>query len=940
MRGVVWVADLQGPGVDRRAGRASWSPGDLVGRERECALLDALLSTVAERGAALVLWGEPGVGKTALLEYAARTTSADVLKAQGVESEAVLPFATLADVLLPLREHFRDLPRVQREALEACLALSGRASTNPYAVCVGAMNVLAAAGELRPVVVLVDDMQWVDPSSQRVLLFTARRLACERVAIVLTVREDKGELGAYASLPSIEVSGLSRPACAELLRSHDLDVAPAVLDDLAGTSGGNPLALLETASSLSAAQLRGEQPITQLPTLGRHLERAWSSRIRELPEATRNALAVVAASRFSTIRTIETALAAIGLSLADLSPAEEAGLITAIGDGYRFRHPILRPLVLQRTPLAQRLHAFHALAEVSSGTLRAWYLAAATTGPDNEVAQTLVEAALDARRRSGFEAAALAWRRAADLTPEGPIRADRLRLAATDAFLGGSSLDAAAWCDDALRITTDPVVCADINLLRGRIYTWIGQPSRAHQLLVEAARSIRDVDPPRACALLAEAALPAALDAKLAAALRIAEEASALAARSATSSVPSSVVLGSSLILVGRVSEGRAQLEAARDAIEAADPVREQQLLALAGQCWGWADNPGEARRLLTAVVEAARRNSAPAALPFALAARSEIETWAGRWAAAYADATESLRWSEELGQISCMGYSLACLARLDAVRGDRARCEERIARARCEVGPFSIGCLEPYLTNALGAAALAYGEYDAAIEHLETNFEYARRVGLDNPNVVPFAADLAEAHFRAGNNAHGAVVLAWLKERAEATGLTWPTAAAGRCLALLAPSVDDAEAQFDAAEAAHLRCEMPFEHARTRLCRGEVLRRFRRTAAARIPLVAALATFQSLGARPWVNRTAAELAATGQRPPYRTAAGALNHLTPQELQVARAIVSGMNNIEAASALFVSRKTVEAHLTRVYRKLGVRSRTDLTRVLVSEGLKD
>src|SRR5215207_3292811 len=500
MRGVVWVADLQGPGVDRRAGRASWSPGDLVGRERECALLDALLSTVAERGAALVLWGEPGVGKTALLEYAARTTSADVLKAQGVESEAVLPFATLADVLLPLREHFRDLPRVQREALEACLALSGRASTNPYAVCVGAMNVLAAAGELRPVVVLVDDMQWVDPSSQRVLLFTARRLACERVAIVLTVREDKGELGAYASLPSIEVSGLSRPACAELLRSHDLDVAPAVLDDLAGTSGGNPLALLETASSLSAAQLRGEQPMTQLPTLGRHLERAWSSRIRELPEATRNALAVVAASRFSTIRTIETALAAIGLSLADLSPAEEAGLITAIGDGYRFRHPILRPLVLQRTPLAQRLHAFHALAEVSSGTLRAWYLAAATTGPDNEVAQTLVEAALDARRRSGFEAAALAWRRAADLTPEGPVRADRLRLAATDAFLGGSSLDAAAWCDDALRITTDPVVCADINLLRGRIYTWIGQPSRAHQLLVEAARSIRDVDPPRACA--------------------------------------------------------------------------------------------------------------------------------------------------------------------------------------------------------------------------------------------------------------------------------------------------------------------------------------------------------------------------------------------------------------------------------------------------------
>ncbi|WP_246568584.1 AAA family ATPase [Streptomyces flaveus] len=913
------------------------SPG-IVGREREKRLLASLSGAAPDRGAALMLWGEPGVGKTSLLDDSAHHTDCRVLRIQGAESEAILPYAALADLLLPIQQYFAEIPKVQREALEACLALSGKPSVSPYPACIGALNVLSAAGQERPTLLLADDLHWMDPSSQQALLFVARRLSSERLAIVLTLREEHRELGARSGLPMVEVPPLSRAECAELLAVRNLDVAPSVCDRLVEISGGNPLALLEAASGLSTAQLRGGQPMPHLPSLGCELERAWSLRIGLLSAETRKALTLLAASHSSTAGALQPALAIQGLPLAALSPAEQAGLVIQTVDGLEFCHPVLRAVALRQAPLEQRLGAFRALAEASSGTLRAWYMAAASTGPDEEAVRALVEAATEARHRSAFGESAVAWRRAAELTSQPDLRAERLHQAAADAFIGGASFRM-AWCDEALHLTEDLRTRSDIELLRGRVHIWQGEPSEAHRLLVEAAELIRGKDPARASVLLAEAASAAVMAARIGAAAEAAEEAAALVG--APGDWISTVILGLVRIMQGSVSEGKSLLRAAAPALASADPIRHQQLLILSAQAWNTAEDRREGARLLDVVIKAAAQHSAPAALAPALAMRSELETWAGRWSAAYADAEESLRWSEELRQISCIGYSLACLARLDAVRGQLADCEERVDRARAEAGSHHIGCLETYLTSALGLAALTRGDHAMAVEQLEKAFDETHRAELGNPIVVPFAADLAEAQIRTGNISRAVEVVSWLEERARGTGLAWPVATSARCRGLLAQTAEEAETHFKAAVCTHELTDVPFEHARTLLCRGEVLRRFRQPTAAREPLLAALKMFESLGAGPWVRRASVELAAAGMLPGNRRVPSGprlVDRLTSQELQVARAVARGLSNTEAAVSLFVSRKTVEAHLTRVYRKLSVRSRTELTRALTEAGL--
>ena len=336
-------------------------------------------------------------------------------------------------------------------------------------------------------------------------------------------------------------------------------------------------------------------------------------------------------------------------------------------------------------------------------------------------------------------------------------------------------------------------------------------------------------------------------------------------------------------------------------------------------------------------VVACGRRTGAPAMLSLALGLSSELGWWTGRWAAAYGDATEALQWAEEMNQASLIGYALSQLSRIEAARGDRERCAEHVERASWDVETRGVGCLAVYNAAALGLCALSRGELAAAIDHLERAWDAGRAGGLDNPNVVPFAGDLAEALARVGSAGRAEQVLVWLQERADATGLVYPQAAAARARGILAQDPDEAAAWFARARAAHQKLPMPFEQARTLLCKGEALRRSRRPAASRRPLQHALSVFSSLGARPWAARARTELAAAGVRAEVQTgmSMSVLDRLSPQELQVARAVGQGLSNIEAAAALFVSRKTVEAHLTRAYRKLGVRSRTELARLLAT-----
>jgi DNA-binding CsgD family transcriptional regulator len=387
------------------------------------------------------------------------------------------------------------------------------------------------------------------------------------------------------------------------------------------------------------------------------------------------------------------------------------------------------------------------------------------------------------------------------------------------------------------------------------------------------------------------------------------------------------------------VSEARKALRALLEETRGRPGPEELQATTEIAQGLSWTGEGDLARRVLDTVIEGVRRDNLPALLPYALLARCEVGMWS-RWPMARADATEALRWAAELGQPAMTGHALVQLARLDALRGDFTDCRERVAQYERWCGGRLRGAAL-FARGALGTSAFAAGDPEAARTHLEAAFAMADEMGLVNPSLMPWVADLAEARLRTGAREGAVDVADWLRERATATGLAWPAAAHARCRVMLARSAEEAADRLAVAERVHADAdkEMPFEGARTRLVAGEVLRRFRRPSAAREPLLLAQGTFTALGAVPWAVRAEAEVAATGLRtavhgnepPPVAL-------LTPQELQVARAIGEGLSNVEAASSLFLSRKTIESHLTRVYRKLGVRSRSDLARCLAHAGV--
>jgi DNA-binding CsgD family transcriptional regulator len=706
------------------------------------------------------------------------------------------------------------------------------------------------------------------------------------------------------------------------------------------STGGNPLAVLENLAGATGAM--GPFEPGQL-TLGPALEDAWGRVFEELPEDTRHALFAVVADSVSGGRHVEQALGLLRLSLASLAPAERRGLLRTGGGEIQLRPPLMRPVVVGRTPLWARTVVCRALAAAAGGHLRAWYLASAATGPDEAVAEALAAAAVDARQRSGYDASARTWRRAAELTVDHAVRASRLLRAATDAYLAGDSAVAVAWCQEALGQCHDEVFAAEAELILGRARTWSGDPLPAFDGLVRAAAMIRPASPQWAAALLAEATLPAAMTGHIYLVRQVAQQAGELwddtsgLAVGAGVSLTVLAMIAEAFALAGALDHAARYQCRAATLLPSADLAAEQQGAAFLAQGDIWTERWEHGRVCLGAVVDRGRRTGAPAILSLALGLSGELGWWTGRWDSAFEDATEALQWAERLNQVGLIGNALSQLSRIAAARGDRERCHEYVERARQDIEPRGVGCLAVCSAAALGLCALSCGDLTTAIDHLERAWDAAQAAGLGNPNVVPFAGDLAEALARAGAAERAEQVLAWLQERADATGLVYPRAAAARSRGILARDLAEAEAWFAAANSAYRRQPMPFEQARTLLCEGEALRRARRPAASRPPLRRALTIFNRLGARPWEARAMIELDATGVRTYARnsTSASVLDSLSAQELQVARAVGRGLNNVEAAAALFVSRKTVEAHLTRAYRKLGVRSRTELTRLLIT-----
>jgi DNA-binding CsgD family transcriptional regulator len=937
--------------TDLRDGSAD-DVGVIVGRHHERRRLSGLIDSLNVGGGAAAVYGEPGMGKTSLLNFIAdraARSGAQVLTARGIESEAVLPFAAITDLLWPLQEHFATLPAIQRDALEVCLALSAGPPRGPLAACAGALGVLTVAAGKSPLVILVDDFQWLDAESAQILLFVARRLSDEPLAIVLAVRAEPGVAIPDTGLPILLLTGLSTEECAQLTTAMNVTVSPQRLASLVSSTGGNPLAVVEHLRMASAGGWdQGLWASSAGTGLHHSLERTWGRLFDQLPEDARTALFVVVADQDTGGRHTVQALKSAGLSLASLGPAERLGLVASSADAIRLSHPLLRSVVLARTPLAGRVAGYRALAEIADGYSRAWYLAAAAIGPEEAVASALVAAADEARQRNGLGASARTLHRAAELTANPGIRAERLFRAAHDAHLAGDSSSAVAWCEQALRYRDDPSFLVDVQRVAGGALTSLGEPRRALELMTGAAARARPTDPVRAAEILAEATGPAIMQGEMHVARKLAEQVECIWEHSphaaATATSTALAMVAGAFSISGDVARAGVYLRRAAELPPSSNVAAELHGAAFHAQSLGWVERYSEARNQLTILLDDARRLASPPILAFALAISAEIGWWSGRWATAYADATEALQWATENGQPGLLAYGLSMLARIEAARGERDMCQGHIDQARREVEPRGVGCV-PIYGYSLGLAALGAGELYEAAGTLQHAWEAALRQGINNPNVFPIAGDLAEALARAGISERCTKILNWLDERAEATGLTYPHAAACRAQGILATDLDEAQRLFAESLAALDKVgQIAFEKARTLLCSGEAMRRNHLPAAAREPLREALILFESLGARPWSARTRAELAASGVKDqrirPFMAGPTGLEQLSPQELQVARIAGRGRNNVEVAAALFVSRKTVEAHLTRVYRKLGIRSRTELARILLANGIAD
>jgi DNA-binding NarL/FixJ family response regulator len=915
----------------------------LVGRDEMCERIAQLLAAARRQcSGALVLSGEPGIGKSALCAWAAgQADDMRLLPVRGVESEGDVPFAGLSELCAGEMDRIALLPTPQATALEVALARRNASPSDRFAIGAAILSLLGDVAERQPVLVIVDDAQWLDAASAAALLFAARRLRSERVALLAATRPGSVFDAERNGLSRIVLDGLDRPAARALLDAAHEGLPADVALRLVERAHGNPLALIELPLALTEAQLAGAVPLDEPMPLGSTLTGALTHRLSGLSEGARRALVIAAASGEERLQPVIEALNRFGLDRSVLEAAERAGALSIAGETFEFRHPLLRSAIYHdaRGPARRAAHA--ALAPVTSGETRAWHLANATVGEDEAVAATMERVGLEARRRGAPATAALALERAARLSPPGQGRVRRLTEAARDAHVAGRPAGALRLLDDALSESPDAVQRADIQHVRGRSLVMQGQMNTAYRLLVDEAERIREIDPERAATMLAEACMDRFLSADIPVALAIARDASGVATQAGPGvQAFAGVMLGAALLLNGERASASALLDRLLPSLRGAEPLTEAgELISYAAQCYFWLERYDVAADLLAGLIAVARRASAPAALVLPLSCRAELDLRQGRWTVAAAQFEEAAHLSEEIAQSVFVAYAPECLARLAAARGDEKRCREHAAHALSLIDEHHNELGRLYVHSALGLLELGLGRIERAIRYLELARDLAETRGLAEPNVVHWQGDLIEACVRAGRLDAAQEALARLEGQAEQGRGGWAEGTAARCRALL---VDETELDAHIATALESfeRITAPFEVARTNLSHGERLRRAGRRSDARRALQRSIDGFEELGAKPWADRAKVELRATGARPRRRRDAAARDELTAHELQVALVIAGGASNREAAAALFLSPKTIEFHLARIYRKLGVRTRTELAAIAARRGWLD
>ncbi|MFD4609721.1 AAA family ATPase [Streptomyces sp. NPDC058440] len=898
----------------------------LAGRDPERAAIAALLDAArAGRGGALVVRGVPGAGKSALLDDAPATAlDLRVLRTSGVESESPLAFAALQRLLWPLRTRIDALPVPQAAALRAAMG-EAEGEGDRFLAFLGTLSLLADAAEESPLLVVVDDAHWLDDASSAALLFAARRLQAERVALLFAARDGDARRFDAGDLPTVVLGGVTGADADALLSTRaGTGIDPAVRDQLVAGTGGNPLALVELAGVLTADQLTGRTPLpTPLPLTG-GVERAFLDRYRRLAEPAQRFLLVAATDDTARLTVVRDAAERLDAADAALDAVERSGLLRVDGDAVSLHHPLVRSAVYRAATSAQRRAAHRVLAEALTGDpeRRAWHLAAAADRPDEDVVCALDQVAERAAARGGHEAASAAWARAAELTAGGEARGRRLYLAASSAWLGAHASRASALARAAATDVTDPLPRARLLALQGQIEWNTRSLNDGYDLVLQAAEAAVGVD----AALVAQLAMLAASLAAFGARSPRAVNPTALVAGPAPDSPPR--VQAAWALLHGFDAVARSDWAAAAEsfrcafALTEADPVDDHVLQPNLGIAAMLIDDDERGLRLHEQQLSAARRDGALNMVEHALTRGVHFQIATGAWSKAAGAAAEALPLAAGTGHPGLTALPTAQLALLAALRGDDTaeRHLERVAEIR---GKHQVGITDglvadlAHWTRGLRAAARPA----TALRHLEqiTGPAWRRLAALD----------LFDAAVRGDRRDLARGRLAELEQFAAGTGLPAATAVVEHGRALLESDSDgDTEVHFQRSLAAHARSPRLPDRARTHLAFGEHLRRARRRVDAREHLRAALALFEDLGAGPWAERAAQELRAAGESARRRDVTTA-TELTPQERQVAGLVRQGLSNRDVAAQLFVSSRTVDFHLRNCYSKLGISSRAEL-----------
>jgi DNA-binding CsgD family transcriptional regulator len=916
-------------GVVVASGR-SLSSSLLVGREHELGRIEALLvdASAGCTGALLVV-GEPGMGKTTLLEAArAGADSFTRLGTRGVEAESNLAYAGLFGLLNPIRDRMADIPDSQAEALGSALAWSSREATaDPFLLGAATLSLLAAAAEHQPVLVLVDDLQWLDPESAAAIAFAARRLGPDAVAFLLAAREDAVPAEVTDGLSVLPLGGLSAPAAEMLLPAH---AAPEVVARLVDATQGNPLALVEAAARLVDAQWLGAAELPDpLPT-GDRLREHFRTTLAGLSPAARNAvlhLALVGEAG-SAAPAVVTALGEAGVAVAEaLQEAGRRGVLVQERAGYRIRHPLVRSTVLElATPGEQRAaHAALAAALPVSDRTRVWHLAESAEGTDPRLADQLAALAVSNRGRLGFAAAATALERASELTPDPDLARQRLAVAAHDAFQAGDVARVRGLVDRVLAEGVADRSRGEALFTLGMLEQYAGSVPLSVEYLDEASHLLEGSTLVRD---LTELALARFRLNDVSGLVECGRRIDTAADRDdPEQQLMASFTGGAGLLLSGDLGAGMARLAEVRRLADLPSLRHEARVLLLMALAAGFTGRVGDAVAVGTARLQEVRRRGAIGVLVPCLAILAAGRAWLGDHTGAYADAGEAAELARHLGYAADGSVAVEMLAWQSAARGLHDEAGRSLARARELTDRAGTTSYAAHQAITAAFCALCRGQPGEVVALLEARISADGGVGASGEplGVAPL---LVEAYLGLGRTDDARSLATRYADLTPPGSPALSVALARRCEALTAPDERTADATLAAALTAHAEAGDPFETARTRLLYGGRLRRTGHRVAARDHLAAARDAFVGWDLTHWVAVAERELAATGATARRRPSAGN-QPLTSQETRVAIMAAQGMSNKEIGAALFLSPKTIERHLGNVFRKRGLRSRTEL-----------